>query len=406
MSEIVTASFKSGSYIIVEGAESDNTFFIIKKGKVQLNRTLDIPDLAKRTLSTGDFFEVESALSKKRRLSTAIALTDCEIHIIPFEMFDTLISRQPSLVQKIIISFSQRMRNLDHYLTQINYKEISEITSDKLFAVGSYYSANNQHTLAAFAFHNFVKENPSDSRVAEAKKNLERLKELIPEHSKLEEEIANINRTVPQGSMIFSEGMQGNAMYLIQSGEVRICKIAYDKEILLAKLVKGDIFGEMALIENKLRSASAISDSECNLLVINHDTFPLIIKRQQKLITRITSVLAGRIWFVSRQIENAMLPPGLPRIYDALVFMLEHKGIGTDYDKTDVIDMELTTDELFKFTGLNKKEGINSLKQLVELDEILIKGDNILLKRPKHIHSRSLYFKHLDKVKKKKDRAK
>ena len=48
-------------------------------------------------------------------------------------------------------------------------------------------------------------------------------------------------------------------MFIIQEGAVRITKVVDGREVILAVLKKGDMFGEMALLENKPRSASAIA---------------------------------------------------------------------------------------------------------------------------------------------------
>ena len=53
--------------------------------------------------------------------------------------------------------------------------------------------------------------------------------------------------------MIFSEAQSGSDMFIIQRGEVSITKVVNGNEVTLAVLKKGDMFGEMALIENKPR---------------------------------------------------------------------------------------------------------------------------------------------------------
>ena len=59
--------------------------------------------------------------------------------------------------------------------------------------------------------------------------------------------------------MIFSECQAGADMFIIQDGAVRITKVVDGQEVILAVLNKGDMFGEMSLLENKPRSASAIA---------------------------------------------------------------------------------------------------------------------------------------------------
>src|SRR5947209_17100589 len=65
-------------------------------------------------------------------------------------------------------------------------------------------------------------------------------------------------RDVPSSTILFNSGDAGDAIYLIESGRVRISvKDTEGKEIILAELAGGDFFGEMSLIDGKPRSADA-----------------------------------------------------------------------------------------------------------------------------------------------------
>src|SRR5437016_1172252 len=68
-------------------------------------------------------------------------------------------------------------------------------------------------------------------------------------------------REVATGTPLFRAGDDGDAMYLIESGRVRIAVTDEDEtEIVLAELARGDFFGEMAIIDGKQRSADAVID--------------------------------------------------------------------------------------------------------------------------------------------------
>jgi len=72
----------------------------------------------------------------------------------------------------------------------------------------------------------------------------------------------------PKGHYIFREGGNPGEVYLILEGKVNIVKEAEGSKVVLASLGKNSIFGEMALIDNKPRSASAVAteDSVCMVL--------------------------------------------------------------------------------------------------------------------------------------------
>ncbi|MEE1290185.1 MAG: cyclic nucleotide-binding domain-containing protein, partial [Spirochaetota bacterium] len=108
-------------------------------------------------------------------------------------------------------------------------------------------------------------------------------------------------------------------MFIIQEGQIKITKISQNKEILLAVLKEGDIFGEMALLENKPRSASAIAFGETKVMAVNKNNFEAMISNQPQLVARLISLLAERTWVVYRQLTNLTKTDLQARFYDMLL---------------------------------------------------------------------------------------
>lgn len=76
------------------------------------------------------------------------------------------------------------------------------------------------------------------------------------------------------GQKIFSEGEQGDRAYLIQDGTIEILKRQPDGgEALLAVVGKGELLGEMALVDDQPRMASARAQSDVSVIIINRATF-------------------------------------------------------------------------------------------------------------------------------------
>lgn len=74
-----------------------------------------------------------------------------------------------------------------------------------------------------------------------------------------------------KGSVIFREGDYGDCAYAIEKGVVAISTSRGAKELLLANRSVGEIFGEMAIVDDKPRSASAVASDDCVVLVISRD---------------------------------------------------------------------------------------------------------------------------------------
>jgi CRP/FNR family cyclic AMP-dependent transcriptional regulator len=102
----------------------------------------------------------------------------------------------------------------------------------------------------------------------------------VPLFSSLDDGAANElcsllkTREVPSGKTLFRAGDEGDAMYLIESGQVRITVTDEDdKEIVLAELARGDFFGEMAIVDGERRSADAAVIKAARLAVLSRDDF-------------------------------------------------------------------------------------------------------------------------------------
>ena len=96
-----------------------------------------------------------------------------------------------------------------------------------------------------------------------------------------EERLAKLARIVTwqqckAGDEVLSEGTEGSELYILQKGTVRIVKRTLDKERYTIVSLKDDedaFFGELALLDREVRSASVIAETDCEFLVINREDF-------------------------------------------------------------------------------------------------------------------------------------
>jgi CRP/FNR family transcriptional regulator, cyclic AMP receptor protein len=103
-------------------------------------------------------------------------------------------------------------------------------------------------------------------------------------------------REVAAGAALFRTGDDGDAMYLIASGRVRITITDDDKKtITLAELAQGDFFGEMAIIDGKQRSADAIVSEAARLAILSRDNFLRFIRNNPLVALEMLSATFGRL---------------------------------------------------------------------------------------------------------------
>lgn len=103
-------------------------------------------------------------------------------------------------------------------------------------------------------------------------------------------------RTFGNGDVIFGEGSVGKHMYVVVSGRVDIRMKAGDGEAVVATLGKGELFGEMALVDSLPRSASAIAvGDETSVVEIDHPQFAYLVGQQPAFALIILKALSLRL---------------------------------------------------------------------------------------------------------------
>jgi CRP-like cAMP-binding protein len=107
--------------------------------------------------------------------------------------------------------------------------------------------------------------------------------------------IERFGRTAPAGTVLFREGEPGKDMYVIQAGKVRLTRTIRGIEKTLADLPAGEFFGEMSIINEKPRTASAVVLEDAQLLVLDPRTFEAMIKANTEIAVRMIKKLAGRL---------------------------------------------------------------------------------------------------------------
>jgi len=97
------------------------------------------------------------------------------------------------------------------------------------------------------------------------------------------------------GETIFSEGDAGNDMFIIKAGEVEIFRRQGGKNQRLAILEEGDFFGEMAILEDEPRMASARAATACDLLRIDSSTFDQMVRHNPEIPIRMLRKFSRRL---------------------------------------------------------------------------------------------------------------
>jgi CRP-like cAMP-binding protein len=396
-------NFAKNSYIIVEGKQKADFFYILRSGKVRISKEVEVvEEEGGNTLAPGDFFGVISTMSSHSHIETALALTDVSLISVHREQYGLLIEKNAPVALKIIQSFSRKMRFLDEAYTRLTFKSTASLDPSHLFKVAEYYARQSQYNQAYYAYYRFLQFCPHDSNADKAK---ERMAKIHP-YAKavyLDKVPQDMNRTYPKNTMIFSENEPGTELYIIQKGVVKITKIVEDNEVLLAMLKLGDIFGEMSLLENKPRSASAIANEDCALMAVNKANFEMMVQSQPQLITKLTILLSERLWLLYKQLANTLIQDPLGRLYDMMLLQLEKSRVAiTSGGK---YTFPFGPKELLNMVGLGSDKGNPMIKKIFENKKMILSDNRIATTDVEEIEKQSDYYKKMEKIEKARRKA-
>jgi CRP-like cAMP-binding protein len=228
--------FKRDEVIFGEGDTAD-TFYFIESGRVLVSkRTQGGDDEPLSVLNPGQFFGEIGLLKGMERTATVKALNDLEVLALDRGGFDGLCrksERFSSLLERV---------GRSRLLGQIPL--FKELEAGSLDAIG----------------------------------------ELL------------IERSVPDGQVVFRQGDAPDAVYIIAKGAVRVSRqTPTGREVTLAQLGQGDFFGEMGLIEDQARSATVTTAEPCTLLAVRRGDFQTVLRQDARVACGVLKVLSRRL---------------------------------------------------------------------------------------------------------------
>ena len=400
MLQLSFVNFKCGSYILIEGKSDTDRFYIIQSGQVQIAKQKEVvAEEEGNLLGPGDFLGVIACMAHHSQIETAIAVSDVVLIAVHYEQFPELIEKNNPIAMKIIYSFSKKMRYLDEALTRITLKRNIETDISHLFTIGEYYLRMSKFELALYAYYHYLKEKPDGQYAETARKRFMAIKStgVKAPIEMLEPDTKQMVRVYNRESMIFCECQSGAELYIIQKGRVKISKIVDNSEVLLAVLREGDMFGEMALLENKPRSATAITAAEeCQLLAVNRQNFNQMVTTQPQLIARLTTTLADRIWAMYKQLANTLIPVPIEKMYDMLSIQLEKLRIQPGAGKQHTF--LFGPPELAKMCSIPKEQVAQAIAEFLMTPIVRSTDDSIIITDTLELSKQTAYFKKMQEI--------
>jgi len=179
------------------------------------------------------------------------------------------------------------------------------------------------------------------------------------------------------GEIIFCEFEPGNSFYLIQTGRVKISKVVKDKEKTMDVLGPGDIFGEMAILEEQPRSATATAIEPVTLLNFNRDNFVSMMMSQPALALKLLVVFSKRIYDAKRRMMILLLDENSAKIADVFVMLAEKEP---SFANMREVSFPVTVDDVANWAGTTVEQASEQINHWAKVGKLELYPDRIFIR--------------------------
>jgi CRP-like cAMP-binding protein len=189
--------------------------------------------------------------------------------------------------------------------------------------------------------------------------------------------VAN-RRRYPKDSVVFFENEQGDFFFMILEGRIKVTILGDDgREVILSLLGSGDFFGEMALLDNEPRSATAIAVEDSELLSLHRNDFQAVLSDNRSIMVGLIKVLTARLRRANHQISTLALLDVYGRVARVIVDMAREEGRRLKDGR--IAFRRATHQEIANRIGTTRETVTRMLKDLERQGMIHIEGREIIV---------------------------
>ncbi|CAH2602431.1 Crp/Fnr family transcriptional regulator [Rhodovastum atsumiense] len=182
-----------------------------------------------------------------------------------------------------------------------------------------------------------------------------------------------------RGATIFQKGDPGDSMMAVLRGRVKICTISSEgRELVLNLIDQGSLFGEIALLDGRPRTADAVAIEDCEVLVLPRSRFMPFLMASPELVARLFSVLCQRLRQTSAHLEDTLLRDAPSRLAGGLLRLSE--TFGRPGAGGMLLDIRLSQRQIGNLIGISRESINHYLGEWRQAGHIAIEGGMITIR--------------------------
>ncbi len=195
-------------------------------------------------------------------------------------------------------------------------------------------------------------------------------------------------REVRKGETIFSEGEAGDALYVVAAGLVKVFVTSDDgEEMLLVTLRPPDVFGELSLMDEGHRSASAEAIEKTSLIVLTRPVFLEVLRDNHQLTESLLRTMGKLVRRLTEQTADLVFLDLYGRVAKLILTFAESRG--RELSDGIILDLQLTQTDIAAMVG-GSRQSVNQILRAFERRGYLeVEGRRIILKKPEQLRKRA-----------------
>jgi CRP/FNR family cyclic AMP-dependent transcriptional regulator len=199
------------------------------------------------------------------------------------------------------------------------------------------------------------------------------------------EAIGNVTipRSFDKDQVIILAEEEGDALFIISTGQVKVSIVSEDgREVILSLLGEGAVFGELALLDGKPRSANVVATEDSEIYMVRRGDFLQLIYKVPEIAIGLLAELASRLRRTDRKIEGLALLDVTSRISETLLQLAADQG--TQTDDGILLEGRPTHQQLANMSGTTRETVSRVLKRLETQGYLSVSSRAITILRGEH----------------------
>ena len=190
--------------------------------------------------------------------------------------------------------------------------------------------------------------------------------------------LVTITRRFDKDQVIILAEEEGNALFIISSGQVKVSIVSEDgREVILSLLGTGSVFGELSLLDGKPRSANVVATENTDLYMLRRSDFLQLVYKVPQIAVGLLAELAARLRKTDRKIGGLALLDVTSRISETLLQLADEHG--TETDDGVLLKSRPTHQQIANMSGTTRETVSRVLKRLEKQEYITTEGRTITI---------------------------